>query len=70
MVRGRHTVTTYLSDEKTHGVINNKLCKRPVYLNLQLYERELVKSEIKHTEPINVGSFILQYAKLRKLELY
>ena len=31
---------------------------------------ELVKSEIEHREPIIVGFFILQYAKLRMLELY
>ena len=31
---------------------------------------ELVKSTIEHREPIIVGLFILQYAKLRMLELY
>ena len=31
---------------------------------------ELVKSEIEHREPIIVGFFILQYAKLRMSELY
>ena len=31
---------------------------------------ELVKTEIEHREPIIVGFFILQYAKLRLLELY
>ena len=36
----------------------------------QLYEVEIVKSEIEHREPIIVGFFILQYAKLRKLQLY
>ena len=35
-----------------------------------MYEVELVKSEIEHREPIFVGLFILQYAKLRMLELY
>ena len=35
----------------------------------QLYEVELVKSETEHREPIIVGFFILQYAKLRMLEL-
>ena len=34
-----------------------------------LYEVELVKSEIQHKEPIIVGLFILQYAKLRVLQL-
>ena len=35
-----------------------------------LYEVELLKSTIEHREPIIVEFFILQYAKLRMLELY
>ena len=35
-----------------------------------LYEIELAKAQIEHKEPIIVGFFILQYAKLRMLELY
>ena len=35
-----------------------------------MYEVELVKSEIERRKPIIVGFFILQYAKLRRLELY
>ena len=73
--RSRHTVTKYLSDEKTHGVINNKKCKHLHlgYINdqlYQLYEVVLVKSEIDHREPIIVGIFVLQFAKLRMLEQY
>ena len=70
MDRRRHTGTKYLSDEKTHGVIDTNLFKRLEYINDQLYEVELIKAEIKHREPIVVGFFILQYAKLRMLELY
>ena len=70
MDRNRHTVTKYLNDEKTHRAINKKLFKRPNFITDQLYEVELVKSEIEHREPIIVGFFILQYAKLRMLELY
>ena len=40
------------------------------FITDQLYEVELVKSEIGHREPIIVGFFIFQYAKLRMLELY
>ena len=39
-------------------------------MNNSLYEVELAKAEIEHKEPIIVGLFILQYAKLRMLELY
>ena len=70
MGRSRHTVTKYLSDEKTHSAINNKLFKRLNHITDQLYEVELVKPEIEHREPIIVGFFILQYAKLRLLGLY
>ena len=35
-----------------------------------MYEVELAKAQIEHKEPIIVGLFILQYAKLRMLELY
>ena len=66
----QHTVTKYLNDEKTHSAINNKIFKRLNHITDQLYEVELVKSEIEHREPINVVFFILQYAKLRILELY
>ena len=70
MDRSRHTVTKYLNDEKTHSAINCKMLKRPNHITDQLYEVELVKSENEHREPIIVGFFILQYAKLRMLELY
>ena len=40
------------------------------HLNNSLYEVELAKSPIEHKEPIIVGFFILQYAKLQMFELY
>ena len=66
----RHTVTKYLNNENTHSAINIKPFDRPNLITHQLYEVELVKSEIENREPIIVGYFILQYAKLRMLELY
>ena len=70
MDRSRHIVTKYLSDEKTHATINSKLFKKLDQVNNSLYEIELAKAQIQHKEPIIVGFFILQYATLRKLELY
>ena len=70
MDRSRHTLTKFLNDEKTHSAIKNKLFKRLNFITDQLYEVELVKSEIEHREPILVGIFILKYAELRMLELY
>ena len=40
------------------------------FSNDQLFEVELVKSEIEHKEPIVVGFSILRNAKLKMLELY
>ena len=68
--RSRHTVTKYLSDEQTHATINNKLLKKQDHVNNSLYEVELAKAQIENKEPIIVGFFILQYAKLRMLKLY
>ena len=70
MDRSRHTVTKYLNDEKAHKAINSKFFKRLNFLNDNLYEVEAAKPEEDHKEPIIVGFFILQYAKLRMLELY
>ena len=70
MDRSRHTVSKYLNDEKTQGAINTKFFKRLDHINDQFYEVELAKAEIEHREPIIVGLFILQYAKLRMLELH
>ena len=66
--RSQHTVTKYLNDEKTHSAKNSKMFKRVNHITDQLNEVELVKSEIEHREPIIVGFFNLQYAKLRMLE--
>ena len=70
MNRSRHIVTKYLSDEKTLAAINSNLFKKLDHVNNSLYEVELAKAQIEHKEPIIVGFFILQYAKLRMLELY
>ena len=70
MDRSRHTETKYLNNEKTHKAISGKLFKRLNSVLKELYEVELVKSKIEHREPIKVGFFILQYAKLSMLELY
>ena len=68
--RSRHTVTNYLTDEKTHIAINSKTFKRLIHITDPLYGVELVNSEIEHSEPTIVGFIILKYAKLRLLELY
>ena len=44
--------------------------KRLDHINDQLYEIELAKAEIEHTQLTIVGFFILQYAEHRMLKLY
>ena len=68
MDRSRQTVTKY--DEKTNSASNSKMFKRLNHIIDRLYEVELEKPEVEHREPIFVGFFILQYAKLRSLQLY
>ena len=63
-------MTKYLTDEKTHSAIDSGMFKRLNHITDKLYEVETAKSEIEHREPIIVGFFILQYAKLRKLKLF
>ena len=47
-----------------------KIFKRSGHTNNQLYEVELADSDIEYKEPIIVAFIILQYAKLRLLQLY
>ena len=70
MNRSQQTVTKYLRDGRTHTTIENKLFKQLDHVNNALCEFELNKTQIEHKEPIIVGLFILQNAKLRMLELY
>ena len=70
MERSKHTETRYLDDKKTNRAINSPFFKKLQYINDSVYEVEHVKAEIEHREPIIVSFFILQYAKLRMLELY
>ena len=46
MDRSHHSITEFMNDEKTHASINTKMFKRLGHINDQLYEVELVKSEI------------------------
>ena len=50
--------------------MNSNLFKKLDHVNNSLYEVELAKAQIEHKEPIIVGFFFLQYAKLRRLKLY
>ena len=70
MNRGRHIEAFYLNGEKTQKAINNRIFRKFNNVSTDIYEVELVESTVEHRESIIVGFFILQYAKLRLLELY
>ena len=50
MDRSQHTVTKYLTAKKTHSAINSKMLEWLNHITDQMYEVELVKSEIEHRE--------------------
>ena len=68
--RSRHTVFKYLNNEKAHKAISSKFSRKLNHLNDNLNEIESVKADVEHKEPIIVGFFILQYAKVRMLQMY
>ena len=69
MDRSRHTNTKYVKGPQVDKFINNKFFKSLNELSQDIYEVELNKTRIIHKEPIIVGFFILQYAKLTMLQL-
>ena len=70
MDRRRNNVKHCLGDVREHSVKKGKLFKKLTQANKAMYESELAESEIEHKNPKFVGFFVLQYAKLRMLELY
>ena len=69
MDRSRHTRTKYVIGSCVNTLVNDKMFRKFNELPNELYEVELGKSIVEHKEPIIVGFFILQYAKLVMLEL-
>ena len=70
MDRSRHTTTKYANEEKVNKLINESKFKSLNVLSANSFEVELIKPVVEHKEPIIVGFFILQYAKLTMLQLY
>ena len=69
MDRSRHTTTKYVKGPQVDKFINNRFFKTLNELPEEIYEVEMSKTPIEHKEPINVGFFILQYAKLTMSQL-
>ena len=66
----QHSVTKYLSDGTTHAANTSERFRKLDHVHSSLYEVELSKAQIEHKEPIIVEFFIVQYSKLRKMDLY
>ena len=69
MNRERHESTQFVNGSKTDKLINHALFKSLNEIDEETYEVTMRKSTIEHKEPIAIGFFILQYSKLRMLEL-
>ena len=68
--RRQHTVTKYLSVEKTQAASNNKVFQKLDHVKNSLNEVQLAKAKIEHKEPIIVGFHNVQNAQVRNLELF
>ena len=71
MDKSKHSNVKYLMDiSKVCKFINSPVFKNMNTLGQDLYEVETYKTRILVDTPIQIGFFILQYAKLRMLEFY
>ena len=71
MDRTKHSNTRYMNNKiKISKVINSPTFKTLEKLEDNLFEVETYKNSVTMDNPIQIGFFILQYAKLRMLEFY
>ena len=70
MDRTKFTDTVYCSSETVDRAINRRTFRKLEEVTSNVFEVNSARNKIEHREPIIVGFFILQYAKLRMLELY
>ena len=67
----KHRKVVYTTDEhEAHILANDKAFRQLSELGEGLFEFEMAKKSITLDLPIQIGFFILQYAKLRMLEFY
>ena len=70
MDHSKHTHTRYMYKVKVTQMINSSNFKSLDELNNQIFEVESYKKTIIMDNPIQIGFFILQYAKLRMLGFF
>lgn len=70
MDRSKHSKTKYGIGSQINQLVNSKYFKSLNEIPGNIVKVELTKRVVEHKEPIIVGFFILQYAKLTMLQLY
>ena len=71
MNKEKHTDITYCASKEKAGYFASKKRFRSLTkLDNNHFEIELAKTRIKLDLPIQIGYFVLQYAKFRMLEFY
>ena len=70
MDRSKHSKTQNFVGAEVDKLNNHRNFKNLNVIPSSSYEVEMVTSEVDYIEPIIVGFFILQYAKLTMLQLF
>ena len=70
MDRSKHSKTRYVVRAEVDKLVNYRIFQNLNVIPSSIFEVEMVKSEVEHKEPIIVGFFILEYAKLKMLQLF
>jgi hypothetical protein len=71
MNKENHQDVDYIEGQSNFQMaVNDPSFRKAVQLDKELFEVESKKSSINLNLPIQLGYFILQYAKLRMLEFY
>ena len=69
MDRSRYSKTKYTIGPDISELVNNKFFKSFNEIDKDIFEVDLKNITVEHKEPLVVGFFILQYAKITMLEL-
>ena len=66
----RHRDVNYSKEKAASFMVNDKRFRQLDIVVDDAYEIEMKKKIVKHTLPVHVGLFVLQYANMRMLQLY
>ena len=66
----RHRDVSYCTEKAASLMVNDKRFRQLDIVVDDAYEIEMNKKTVNYTLPVHVGFFVLQYAKMRMLQLY